>query len=141
MAYQVHRYPLTILEKHLDTFGHVNNATYLELFEEARWDWIHGNGYGLAKIRETGQGPTILEIQLRFKRELRNRTSVIIETFVEAYESKVGTLVQRIVDAEGQLYCDTRMLFGLFDLGARKLVEPTPEWRTGVGHLDDTSGK
>ena len=46
----IFRYPLTILEKHLDSFGHVNNATYLHLYEEARWDFITKRGFGLARV-------------------------------------------------------------------------------------------
>ena len=55
MANRTHEYPLLIVERHLDTFGHVNNATYLELFEEARWDWLQQNGYGLDEIRKRDQ--------------------------------------------------------------------------------------
>ena len=32
----MHTYKLRIIETHLDMFGHVNNATYLQIFEEAR---------------------------------------------------------------------------------------------------------
>lgn len=49
-------YELTIKEHHLDTFGHVNNAVYLELFEEARWEFISENGYGLKKIQNEKKG-------------------------------------------------------------------------------------
>ena len=59
-------YPIYIKESYLDTFGHVNNATYLTLLEEARWDLLNKNSYGLKKIQETGLGPTILEIKLSF---------------------------------------------------------------------------
>ncbi len=136
MNWQIHKYELQIVERHLDTFGHVNNATYLEIMEEARWDWIHGNGYGLDVIRATGQGPTIVEIQIRFKRELRNRTRVLVESNVASYEGKVGQLVQSIFDAERQLCCEARMAFGLFDLGARRLVLPTDRWLRAVGRLE-----
>lgn len=138
MANQVHRYRLLVLEKHLDTFGHVNNATYLELFEEARWDWIEGNGYGLETIRRTGQGPTILEITLRFKRELKNRQAIVIESTVTDYEGKVGHFVQRIIDDQGQLFCEAKMAFGLFDLEARRLIPPTGDWLRGMGLPDLT---
>lgn len=138
MEARIHKYPLVILERHLDTFGHVNNATYLELFEEARWDWIHHNGYGLSEIRRTRQGPTILEIQIRFKRELKNRTAIVIETFLEAYESKVGQMVQRMVDAEKTLYCEAKLAFGLFDLDQRRLVPPTEAWLRAVGISKDS---
>ncbi len=47
MPYPKASYDVLILESHLDTFGHVNNAAYLTLFEESRWDFITKNGYGL----------------------------------------------------------------------------------------------
>ncbi len=133
MAKLVHTYPLLIVERHLDTFGHVNNATYLQLFEEARWDWIHGNGYGLDEIRRSQQGPTIVEINIRFKRELMNRMPIVIETYVDRYDSKVGQITQRMLDAQGRLCCEARMAVGLFDLKERRLIEPTPKWLAALG--------
>jgi acyl-CoA thioester hydrolase len=129
----VHEYQVLIIERHLDTFGHVNNATYLDLFEAARWEWITSNGYGLPRIRELGQGPTILEVTLRFKREIKNRQRIVIRSWVESYETKVGTVIQEMRDEAGEVCCDGRFLCGLFDLNARRLVLPTPEWLVAVG--------
>ena len=69
----VHYYPVLIKEGHLDTFGHVNNAVYLALLEEARWDLLTQNNYGLDKIVATQIGPTILEIKINF---LKNEKKV-----------------------------------------------------------------
>jgi acyl-CoA thioester hydrolase len=129
----VHSYEVLIIERHLDTFGHVNNATYLDLFEAARWDWITGNGFGLEQIRERQQGPTILEITLRFKRELRNRQRITIRSWVESYQGKVGTVVQEMRDDAGELCCEGRFLCGLFDLKTRRLIAPTDEWLVAIG--------
>mgnify|MGYP002626401055 CR=1 FL=1 len=71
MTAPTYRHEVLIKEKHLDTMGHMNNATYLQLFEEARWDLITANGFGLKEIQQKKQGPTILEINLRFKKEIR----------------------------------------------------------------------
>lgn len=128
-----HLYRIQILERHLDTFGHVNNATYLELFEEARWDWITNNGYGIERVQAERQGPTILEINIAFKRELRNRQWVDIVSWMEGYPSRVGSAVQQMLDAEGNLCCEARFVIGLFDLNERKLILPTPAWRVAVG--------
>jgi thioesterase-3 len=128
-----HRYRLQILERHLDTFGHVNNATYLELFEEARWDWITRNGYGLARVQRERKGPTILEIKISFKRELRNRQPIEILSWMESYPSRVGTAVQQMFDETGQLCCEARFVVGLFDLELRKLILPTPAWQRALG--------
>jgi acyl-CoA thioester hydrolase len=128
-----HRYRIQILERHLDTFGHVNNATYLELFEEARWDWITKNGYGIERVQAERRGPTILEINIAFKRELRNRQWVDIVSWMEGYPSRVGTAVQQMLDDGGNVCCEARFVIGLFDLDERKLILPTPAWRVAVG--------
>ena len=133
MLSAVHEYSVLIVERHLDTFGHVNNATYLDLFEAARWDWITANGFGLERIRELRQGPVILEINLRFKREIKNRQTITIRTWVESYEGKVCVVLQEMCDAAGESYCEGRFTCALFDLEARRLLSPTPEWLAAVG--------
>jgi thioesterase-3 len=130
---QVHEYSVLIVERHLDTFGHVNNATYLDLFEAARWDWITANGFGLDKIREVQQGPTLLEVNLQFKRELNNRQHISIRTTTESYEGKTCVVVQQMLDEAGNVCCIGRFVCGLFDLRSRRLVLPTPEWLLALG--------
>ena len=133
MLGNVHLYEVLILERHLDTFGHVNNAVYLDLFEAARWDLIDRNGYGLSEIQRRAQGPTILEINIRFQREIKNRQRITIKTWIEAYPGKVGKLKQQMVNVAGDVCCDATFAMGLFDLAARKLLKPTPEWLRAVG--------
>ena len=52
MVNRVFEQSIVIREEHLDTFGHVNNARYLEIFEQARWDFITDNGFGLDYIEQ-----------------------------------------------------------------------------------------
>lgn len=125
-------YPLIITEGHLDTFGHVNNAAYLTLFEQARWDLITKNGYGLKKIQEIRLGPTILEIKLRFLKELRLREKITIETQFISYEKKIGKLSQKML-RDDEVCCEAEFVIGLFDLVERKLILPTQEWLYAVG--------
>ncbi len=132
MENRIFEYPLVVKEFHLDTFGHVNNATYLQLYEEARWQFITENGYGLEKIKSTGLGPVILEIKIRFVKELRLREKIIIHSQTGEYSGRVGTIKQWITDAEGNLCSDIEMKMGLFDTHKRKLVEPTEEWLKAV---------
>jgi len=128
-------YPLTIKEAHLDTFGHVNNATYLTLFEEARWEFITTNGYGLEKIKETGLGPTILDIKIRYLKELRLREKIMIETKTLSYTKKIGKLVQQMLRGD-EICCTAEFTVGLFSLKERKLVVPTPEWLKAIGYTN-----
>ena len=134
----VHEYRLLILEKHLDTFGHVNNASYLEILEEARWDLITRNGYGLDEVHRLKIGPVVLEAHLRFVRELQNRQAVTIRSWLESYSGKVGKFARQILCDDGGLCCDAMFTIGLFDLAARRLIRPTPAWARALGlRLED----
>jgi thioesterase-3 len=129
----VHEYSIVIRERHLDTFGHVNNAAYLDILEEARWDLVTRNGFGLDEVHRLKVGPTVLEVQLRFVREIRNRQRVTISTWLESYSGKIGKLAQQIRDEGGEVRTDALFTIGLFDMTTRKLVRPTPEWIAALG--------
>jgi YbgC/YbaW family acyl-CoA thioester hydrolase len=136
----VHEYPFVIREHHLDTFGHVNNAAYLDILEEARWDLISRNGYGLDVVQRLKVGPTVLEVQVRFAREIRNRQPVTIRTWLESYKGRIGKLAQQITDEAGEVCTEALFTIGLFDMTARKLVRPTPEWIAALGLRADDLG-
>lgn len=125
-------YKTQIKEQHLDTFGHVNNATYLQLFEEARWDYITRRGYGLKEILNVQKGPVVLEAQIRFLKELRLREIIDISFEPESMDGKVGKCRQRILNSAGEVACEALFVVGFFDLKDRKLIPPTAEWLYAV---------
>ncbi|MCB0516783.1 MAG: acyl-CoA thioesterase [Chitinophagales bacterium] len=132
MENTIFTYEMTIKEFHLDTFGHVNNATYLQIYEEARWQFITEKGYGLQKILQTGLGPVIVEINMRFIKELRLREKITIHSQTGDYNGRIGTIKQWITDREGNICSDIALKVGLFDTRQRKLVEPTQEWLDAI---------
>ena len=132
MENQTFTYELTIREHHLDTFGHVNNATYLQLYEEARWELITANGYGLDKVKSTGLGPVILEINVRFLKELRLRETITIHSQTTEYSSKIGTIKQWMTNSKGDICSDIELKFGLFDTKSRKLVAADEDWLKAI---------
>jgi acyl-CoA thioester hydrolase len=123
MTTKIHTYPLIIKETYLDSFGHVNNAVYLTLFEEARWDILNKTGYGLKKIKETGLGPTILEINIKFTKELLPGDQVVIESQSLGVEKYVMKLSQKMI-RNGEVCCLSVFTLGYFDIKQRKLVIP-----------------
>lgn len=127
-----HEYEVLIRETHLDTFGHVNNAVYLSLFEEARWDIVTKRGYGLKEVHRDKLGPTILEVNVKFRREIRNRETIRIRTSVVSQQGKITTLRQVMINSAGEAACIADFVVGLFDMNTRKLVEPTPEWKRAL---------
>lgn len=128
-----HAYELLVLEAHLDSFGHMNNATYLEVLEEARWDLITKRGYSYERIHETGVGPTILEINIQFKREIKLRERITIHTWIEDYSKVVGLIQQEMRGPDGDLRCVATFKVALFDIKRRKLIPPTKDWKHAIG--------
>ncbi len=133
MEPKVHRFHVQVQKEHLDSYGHINNAVYLNLFEQARWDKVNTEGYGLKRIEETGVGHTILEIQIKFRKELRLGQDITIETHAEPIHSKLVLIHQRMLDEQGAECCKAEFKCGAFDIQNRKLIIPSPEWLKAVG--------
>ncbi len=135
MSNPVYEYELTILEQHLDTFGHVNNAVYLQLYEEARWDFITKNNLGLKEILETQIGPVLLDLNLTFKAELKNREKIKIvsQARPELRNKFVMILDQKMLKADGKVASTLTLSVGIMDLKARKLIAPTEDWLKALG--------
>ena len=130
----IFRYPLTILEKHLDSFGHVNNATYLNLYEEARWEFITERGFGLSRVLVDQIGPVLLDLNLVFKKELTNREKVVITSQYTGLKNKlVMSMSQIIYNADEKIVSNMDFTMGLMDLRERKLIKPTADWLKAIG--------
>lgn len=135
---EIFQYKILIKESHLDSFGHVNNAVYAQLYEEARWDFITKNGFGLEEIQKQQIGPVILDLEIRFKREIKNREVITIESKTkELVGNKIIILEQRMLNENGKVSSEALFTVGLFDMQSRKLIQATPEWLLAVGiHLE-----
>ncbi|MEE9218644.1 MAG: acyl-CoA thioesterase [Acidobacteriota bacterium] len=126
-------YETVVRETQLDSFGHINHAWYFQLFEDARWDMITQNGYGIDKIKKTGLGPTILQIKIRYREELQVRQRIRIESQCVSYKRTIGTLVQRMFNETGDVCCTAEFIIGLLDINRRKLVAPNEAWKRAMG--------
>lgn len=133
MSYTVFEYTTQILEFHLDTFGHVNNARYLDLFEEARWDFITKFGYGLRDIQKSKQGPVILEVTCKYKRELLNREKITITSQTTAVRGKIMYIHQKMIKENGDIAAEADFTVGFMDLKQRKLIVPPHDWLVATG--------
>lgn len=130
------QYFVQIKEHHLDTFGHVNNAAYLELLEEARWELITERGYGLKEVLKYKKGPIVLEINIKFLKELklRERIQITFELSV-GNNGKIGYAKQQMINENNEVCCEASITMGFFDLETRKLILPTEAWKKVIaGH-------
>ncbi len=127
-------YEMLVREGHLDTFGHMNNATYLQILEEARWEIITQRGYGLQEIQQKGIGPVILEIHIKYLRELKLREKIVIETQCIAVEKrKITRLLHEIKNSAGDVCCTAEIIVALFDTRTRRMISLPPDWLNALG--------
>jgi YbgC/YbaW family acyl-CoA thioester hydrolase len=130
----IFEYEVLIRECHLDSFGHVNNSVYVQLYEEARWDFITKCGFGLDYIQKHQKGPVILDLSVRFKRELMNREKIkITSQTVELISTKAMVLQQAMIKADGKIASEATFTVGFFDLKERKLISTSSEWLEACG--------
>lgn len=79
---------------HLDLYGHVNHARYLEFLEAGRWgllegpvlDWFMAQGYALVVTR----------IDIRYHRSATMGQTLRIETRLSGLQARSATLEQRV---------------------------------------------
>lgn len=129
-----HHYAVDIRPSQLDIFGHVNNAKYLEIFEEARWELLEERGFGLALIRELGLGPVILEAKIAFRRELKARDKCEVQSRITSDSGKIFVMNQKLVHkASNATAAEADFTAALFDLNNRKIVAPTAQWLKVLG--------
>ena len=65
----------------IDTYGHVNNATYATYFEEARIDYLYGvidAGEALLSDSESGTGIVIANLEIDFVQPVEINDSVAV---------------------------------------------------------------
>ncbi len=72
-------YTVAVREYELDSFGHVNNAVYLNYVEAAKWDFFNKTGI-IDEIRKNNIFPVIMENNIRYLRELKSGDVVNITT-------------------------------------------------------------
>lgn len=151
----MHLYVCKVTEEHIDSYGHVNNASYLTLCEQARWDLISSRGYTYQTIQESKKGPIVLEVNLKYLKELKEGDQILIISEKASKLEKISKLKQRIfllppnqgasdvavkedlmnqnnleehLRAQAKIAAEALFTFALFDLEKRKIIEPTPAW-------------
>jgi len=126
-------YTFTVRDTHIDAFGHVNNAAYLQLFEDARWDIISSGGYGLKEIQEHRKGPVILEVTLKYRKEILRDQVIRIETQTCMKTDRIFIVEQQMYNELNELCSEAVFTGALFDLQTRKITPPTEIWLKAIG--------
>ena len=128
MPSKTFRYESVVRENHLDSLGHMNHIAYLQLFEEARWQMGYETKLGFDEAQTLKKCPMILDIQIRFHREMVLREGITIETTFLEYRKKIAKLEQVMYRPDGEKACTAMFTYAVLDLVLRKLILPPDFW-------------
>ena len=122
-------YSVVVREHNLDTLGHLNNASYLQLFEEARWDFSNKGGFGLDWVLSNKKSPIVVKAEMSFRKEVLNREVLLIESeFVGFKNSLIGSFKQKMIKEDKKVASILSIDIGFMDLKERKLMNFPKKW-------------
>ncbi len=127
-------YSFIVTPELLDDYGHVNNARYLDLYERARWNILDEFGLGRESVLKSKTGPVIIEINIRFSREIKEGEKIKILTRSRRKNELIFYFDQQMINSKGELACKAIFTSSLFDLEKRRMVRPSREWLSALGY-------
>jgi len=126
-------YSFVVTEDLLDGYHHVNNARYLDLYERARWDILEKSGLGRDTVHESKIGPVIIEVTVRFSRELLPGEKIKIITTSRRKNELIFYFDQQMINEEGKVASKAVFTTSLFDLEKRKMIKADEVWLRAMG--------
>ena len=107
---------------HLDIYGHVNNARYLEFLEEARWSFFEYHNT-LEVFAEFKLAFVLVNININYRRPGFPDDVLHITTQVESIGNKSCKVSQKIVlSGTDEIVADAIITFALMDMETNKAV-------------------
>jgi thioesterase-3 len=107
---------------HADFYGHVNNARYLEFFEEDRWARFE-NVIDLRQFAAKGYVFLVVNINVNYRRAVAVGKTVLVTTALEKIGNKSVALRQEIVFKDTkEVAADAIVTFVIQDAGGKVAV-------------------
>jgi acyl-CoA thioester hydrolase len=114
---------LTVRGYEVDTQGHLNWAEYLHYAEHARWEYLAAAGITQDGLIATGFGPVVLDVSVKFRRELRAGDEVDVTCGFVFDGGRTFRILQDFRrPADGRVAASLTSTSGLLDLRERKLT-------------------
>lgn len=115
-----HTIELKVRGYHLDLFGHVNNARYLEFLEEGRWAAFE-EAVDLQQLAAKGYAFTVVNINISYRRPAHMNHVLSIETAVAQLNRRSG-VIHQVVKLKGTdtLIADADVTFVIVDAKTQK---------------------
>ena len=109
-----------------DSYGHVNNAVYLNYLEFARMNALLEKGFSLETMKKRGYLVVIRKIEIEYKSPLFLGDEVTIKTFTSESGNTSGTFTQQVFQSsKDRLAAEARVTWVFTNLKGQPI--PIPE--------------
>ncbi|MCW2241748.1 thioesterase family protein [Azospirillum canadense] len=113
----------TVEEDWIDLYGHMNMVRYVALFDELGYVLLDHWGLGESYTRETGRGLFVVDVAVRYRRELRAGTPVAVAMrLLDSDDKRLLSLLELRRTDDGTVAATMEQLSIQVDLGTRKVV-------------------
>jgi len=110
-----------------DSYGHVNNANYLNYLEFARYEHLKDIGFDYVKAVEAGYGLFIARIEIDYKKPAKTDDVLAIKTRPIKKGAVSGTLAQEIKRG-GDILIEANVTWAFVNAKTGAPVKIPPEW-------------
>jgi acyl-CoA thioester hydrolase len=108
-----------------DSYGHVNNATYLNYLEYARMMALLENNFSLDSMKQKGYMVVIRKIEIEYKYPLFLNDEVLVKTYNKEARNTSGTFTQEIYNLNSdKLAAEARVTWVFTDLSGKPIAIP-----------------
>lgn len=108
-----------------DSYGHVNNATYLNYLEYARMETLEQKGFTLEKLKELGFLVFIRRIEIDYKLPASMGDNLVIKTYIHDHRKSSGTFAQEIYrEPDNRVIAYARVTWVFTNLQGRPIPIP-----------------
>ncbi len=108
-----------------DSYGHVNNAVYLNYLEYARMEALMENGFTLDKMKKAGYLAVVRRIEVDYLYPLFMGDEIQIKTYISEFRNSSGTFTQQIIrEKNNKLAAEARVTWVFTDLKGKPIPIP-----------------
>jgi thioesterase III len=120
MGSGMHATEIKVRGYHLDVFGHVNNARYLEFLEEARWA-LFDDKVNLEDLAKDGFVFTVVNININYRQAAFLHDVLRVETSMAEFGKRSAILRQTVINkATGVTIADADVTFVMVAIQEQK---------------------
>jgi thioesterase-3 len=122
---------------HLDMYGHVNNARYLEFFETARWEFIEDK-ISFRELEKLNIAFVVANISINYRRPALMGQILNIKTAMSHISKKSAKIHQEIyIEGTDELIADAAITFVIINSKTGKVTPITGKTRNLLNLFSD----